>query len=62
MGDEILEINGIPIMDQDQKEVCTYVRPWAGAGTRARAMTIGTHQSFEVAMEPLIWSPIISYN
>lgn len=22
MGDEILEINGVPIVDQDQKEVC----------------------------------------
>lgn len=25
MGDEILEINGIPIMDQDQKEVLALV-------------------------------------
>ena len=25
MGDEILEINGVPIVDQDQKEVCLHV-------------------------------------
>ena len=24
MGDEILEINGVPIVDQDQREVCMY--------------------------------------
>lgn len=25
MGDEILEINGVPIVDQDQKEVASYM-------------------------------------